>query len=242
VFNHDGYYSFSPEPGTGVRFVVLDTVTDECGFIFCSEGSVDHIQFEWLRDQIAQATQRRERVVVFSHHTLRTTRQPTTDAGEAPHHYGQRFDRRSNQPQNPVTPETLEELFCRNRAVVAHIAGHEHENYVENHRCQSDAPPTPGPGRFVHVSTAAHIDWPQQSRMIELIDNPGPALSLALTMIDHLGAAQPGSEPAGTEQVQKMASIGRELSFNDYQGSRGARGGREDRNVIVVLQDPFGDG
>jgi hypothetical protein len=240
VVNHDGYYSFSPAPG--VRFVVLDTVSDECGSEFCSEGSVDHLQFEWLRDQIAQATGIRERVVVFSHHTLRTTRQPTTDAGEAPIHYGQRVDRRSNQPQNPATPETLEELFCQNPAVVAHIAGHEHENYVEDHKCNADSPPTPGAGRFVHVSTAAHIDWPQQSRMIELIDNPGPSLSMALTMIDHLGAANPGSEPQGTEQVQKLASIGREISYNDYQGSRGARGAREDRNVVVVMPDPFADG
>jgi hypothetical protein len=240
IVNHDGYYSFAPAPA--VRFVVLDTITDECGSEFCSEGSVDDIQFNWLRDQIAQATGMRQRVVVFSHHTLRTTRQPTTDATEAPFHYGERVDRRSNQPQNPATPQTLEELFCTNPAVVAHVAGHEHENYVEDHKCAADMPPTPGPGRFVHVSTSAHIDWPQQSRMIELIDNPGPELSLALTMIDHLGSARPGSEPAGTEQVQKLASIGREISYNDYQGSRGARGDRQDRNVIVVLPDPFGDG
>jgi hypothetical protein len=38
VRNNDGYYSFSPRPG--LRFVVLDTITDECGSEVCSEGSV----------------------------------------------------------------------------------------------------------------------------------------------------------------------------------------------------------
>jgi hypothetical protein len=44
--NDDGYYSFSPRDG--LRFVALDTITDECGSIFCSEGSVDDPQFQWL--------------------------------------------------------------------------------------------------------------------------------------------------------------------------------------------------
>jgi hypothetical protein len=51
--NDDGYYSFSPKPG--LRFVVLDTITDECGTPFCSEGSVDDPQFRWLTDQIETA-------------------------------------------------------------------------------------------------------------------------------------------------------------------------------------------
>src|SRR5829696_5859393 len=52
--NHDGYYSFVPK--RGVRFVVLDTITDECGAPVCAEGSVDNLQFEWLRREIAAAT------------------------------------------------------------------------------------------------------------------------------------------------------------------------------------------
>ncbi|HET8821392.1 MAG TPA: hypothetical protein VFM57_07580, partial [Thermoleophilaceae bacterium] len=46
--NNDGYYAFRPRPG--LRFIVLDTVTDECGTPFCSEGSVDDTQFSWMRD------------------------------------------------------------------------------------------------------------------------------------------------------------------------------------------------
>src|SRR5215211_2183254 len=170
VANHDGYYSFVPKPG--LRFVVLDTITDECGSIFCSEGSVDDTQFEWLRGQIT-----------------------TADATEQPQHDGETVDRMSTPPR-PVgvsQDETLEELYCEHPNVIAHVSGHEHENYVERHDCADDEPPTPGSNPvFWHISTAAHIDFPQQARMIELV-NVGGKLSLVLTVLDHDGPANPGS-------------------------------------------------
>lgn len=269
-FYNDGYYSFSPRQG--LRFIVLDTVTDECGTLFCSEGSVDDPQFRWLEHQIQTAAAAGQYVMVFSHHTLRTTRWPSTDASEFPIHWGQRIDRENYaNPQNPMTlGETLEELFCRSPNLLAHIAGHEHENYVQHYRCAADVPPTAGTNDFWHVSTAAHIDWPQQARMIELIDNGAEetpedgtgTMSLVLTMLDHGGPPNPGAyspcEPgqqhagpgceetdyfargqSGT-QVLKLASIGRELAYNDYQGSRAALGSSpSDRNTIIVLDRPW---
>ena len=244
--NDDGYYSFSP--AVGLRFVVLDTITDECGSIFCAEGSVDHPQFEWLRNQIQMAAKMGQYVFVFSHHTLRTTRFISTDVTEYPMHYGQRVDRQSAaNPQNQLSLETLEDLYCENPNVIAHVAGHEHRNYVRHYRCENDTPPTLGTSDFWHISTAAHIDWPQQSRMIELVDNGNGTMSLVLTMLDHDGPPNPGNAPPkklGTgdsgEQVLKLAAIARELAYNDYQGGRfdGARGSTADRNVIIVLDRP----
>src|SRR5215217_2471593 len=74
---HDGYYSFSPRPD--LRFIVLDTISDECGVPVCSEGSVDHPQYQWLEAEVSAADAAGQYVVVFSHHTLRTTRFETTD-------------------------------------------------------------------------------------------------------------------------------------------------------------------
>jgi hypothetical protein len=37
----------------------------------------------------------------------------------------------------------------------------------------------------------------------------------------------------------RLSSIGREIAYNDYQGSRAARGNRDDRNLIVPLGRPF---
>jgi hypothetical protein len=239
IEHHDGYYSFLPAPG--LRFVVLDTITDECGFETCSEGSVDDTQFQWLRRQLMEAESEEQYVMVFSHHTLPTTRSPTTDATEIPVHYGLRVDRENPlNPQNITVGDTLEELYCQHPSVLAHVAGHEHVNFVREHECPG------GPRRFYHVSTAAHIDWPQQSRMIELVDNGDGTLSLVLTILDHDGPAYPGGHPpsvdgdghAGQEPVH-LASIAREIAYNDYQQGRGSRGGTGDRNVIVVTDDPY---
>ena len=230
---NDGYYAFTPRPG--FRFIVLDTITDECGAPVCSEGSVDHPQFRWAEQQLTRADARGERVLVFSHHTLRTTRLESTDATERPLHFGERLDRMS-QPPRPVRPDappgtTLEDLWCRHPSVVAHVVGHEHENYVLRHRCED---PGQAQNPFYEISTAAHIDWPQQSRMIELVDRAGE-LTLVLTIIDHGGEPAPGG--TAVEPV-KLAAIAREIAYNDYQAVRGARGDRADRNVIVGLQKP----
>ena len=235
VANHDGYYAFNP--AANLRFIVLDTITDECGAPVCAEGSVDEAQFQWLRSEIEAAKANGRYVMVFAHHTLRTIRFPGVDLTEDPLHYGQRVDRRGGNPQNPGTAMTLEELFCAHPRVLAFIAGHEHENYTERHACAADAPPTPGPGEFWQVSTAAHIDWPQQSRMIELFDNGDGTLSLVLTMIDHAAPPRPGASSASGGALG-LASIGRELAYNDYQGSRAARGTPADRNLIVVMDAP----
>ncbi|HEX6584544.1 MAG TPA: hypothetical protein VF056_13155 [Thermoleophilaceae bacterium] len=37
---------------------------------------------------------------------------------------------------------------------------------------------------------------------------------------------------------QRLAGIGREVGYNDYQGERGARGGRQYRNVILPTDRP----
>lgn len=243
IANHDGYYSFTPKPG--FRFLAMDSITDECGAPVCAEGSIDDAQFRWLEDQLQVATARGEKVIAFSHHTLRTTRQPNPDLSEAPVHYGQRLDR--DNPINAANPSgerTLEELFCAYPAVIAHVAGHEHENFVRRYRCEQDAPaPTPGAGDFHEISTAAHIDFPQQARAIEIVDTTGEGdLAFVLTLVDHDGPANPGGPQDGLESGQapkepvRLAGIGREIAYNDYQRSASARGDRGDRNVILPIK------
>jgi 3',5'-cyclic AMP phosphodiesterase CpdA len=235
VANHDGYYSFFPR--AGLRFVVLDTITDECGATVCADGSVDDTQYRWLAAQIADAAAHRQYVVVFSHHTLRTTRMPSTDPTEQPIHYGERVDRRDGQPVRPDAVETLEDLFCASPNVLAHVDGHEHGNLVIDHRCED---PGQGPNRFWEISTAAHIDWPQQSRMIELVRGSDGRLALVATMLDHSGAPNPGvggpgffDQGSGAQRVLRVASVAREIGYNDYQHDRGARGAPADRNVVL---------
>ena len=256
VLNHDGYYSFSPR--TGLRFLVLDSITDECGTFFCSEGSIDDDQYRWVKRELDAATAEGQYVVLFSHHTERTMRSPTVDPTEPDPtvHFGEKIDRRSTPPQPVSSNEqpTLEDLLCKYTNVIAHVDGHEHNNAVIHHRCSRETrepDPTLGLGDYWEVNTAAHIDWPQQSRMIEFFHQPDTTLAMGLTILDHNGPANPGAPKPGElvaqgnagQQVDRLASIGRELSYNDYQAGpksgSDARGGKNDRNVIIDMKRPF---
>ena len=53
--------------------------------------------------------------------------------------------------------------------------------------------------------------------MIELFDNGNGTLSLVLTMIDHAARRAPSASSA-SGGVLGLASIGRELPYNGYQG------------------------
>lgn len=83
--------------------------------------------------------------------------------------------------------------------------------------------------------------------MIELVDNgDGASMSLVLTMLDHdgppnAGGPKPSLDPKGhaPEQVLRLASIGRELAYNDYQNGRTSTGDPADRNVIIVINKPW---
>ena len=64
--------------------------------------------------------------------------------------------------------------------VIAWVNGHTHTNQVWA-RTRAD-----GTGLW-EINTASHIDWPQQSRIIEIADNADGTLSIFTTMLDHAG-------------------------------------------------------
>jgi len=234
--NDDGYFSYSPAPG--FRFVVLDTVTHECAVVVCAEGSLDDAQFRWAEGQLRAAEAQGQYVLLFSHHTLMTTRFPSTDPTEAPLHFGSRA-------ANPAPTQTLEELYCNHQpTVVAHVDGHTHENAVREVRCSDLTAPLPGTGTdgsFWEISTAAHIDWPQQSRLLELVVDGDGELALVSTVIDHAGPPRTDTDLTGAS-IEDLASVGRELAHADPQASLGAAGDPEDRNVIIALHRPAPSG
>ncbi len=208
---------FARDAGTGgvVRCITLDTVNPYGGW----QGSLDDEQLAWLDAELAQADRNRQYVILFSHHPLETL---INDA--APSGAGRRI----------LADEVLA-LLLRHPSVVAWVNGHLHSHRVH--------PLVRPDGRgFWQVSTASNIDWPQQSRIIELVQRTDGTLSLFGTTIDHAG------EPAwqgGIDGTLELASLSRVLAANDWQlrsrqGTDERSAGRAiDRNIELVLPDPW---
>jgi metallophosphoesterase (TIGR03767 family) len=238
-----GYYAFSPRPG--LRFVVLDSVADAGG----DGGNIDDTQFRWLGDQLAAADAAGELTIAFAHHSLETMHQqqpspfPPGDNPPPPYepvHFGE-----ASPQQGCPDEETLKCLFLRHPTVVGFVVGHEHDNRIRpvpRSGVDGDEASGRAAGGFWEIVTASHIDWPQQSRLVDLVDNEDGTLSIWGTLLDHDAPPQPGAGVgSGTKQ---LASISRELSYNDPDADNGedghpdARGGEQDRNVELVVRDP----
>lgn len=224
------YYAF----GSGaIRFVVMDTVNQGGG----PNGSLDRQQFGWLEQQLIAGSSRyldasgqvvsqhvRDQLfVLFSHHTIGTMDNPSL----APAETGPRA----------LGPE-VQALLLRFPNVVAWVNGHTHVNQLLAHARVSGSPFA---GGFWEVNTAAHIDWPQQSRLVEIADNRDGTLSVIVTIVD---TAAPPSFGARLASPLDLASLSRELAVNDWQaplpagGVDGRRGSVQDRNAELIVPAP----
>jgi metallophosphoesterase (TIGR03767 family) len=214
-----GYYAF--DSGAHLRCVVLDTVNPG-GY---ADGSLDGEQYGWLEEELTANAATARLVVVFSHHTSGTMSNPVLAPGETePRRFG----------------TDLVALLQRFRNVVLWVNGHTHRNAVVAH---------PGTnGGFWEVNTAAHIDFPHQSRVLEIVDNLDGTLSIFATIVDAdapltVSARDVYAAPASP---RLLAALARELSANDPQQrpgpsdlQGGRRGPREARNVELLVSAPF---
>jgi metallophosphoesterase (TIGR03767 family) len=196
------------------RGVVRGIVLDTVNPNGGSEGSIDAEQYAWLERELAAG--RRRLFVLFSHHTIGSM---DNTAGE-----------------RRVDGAAVRDLLLRFPNVILWVNGHTHRNSVLPHRA-------PAGGGFWEVNTAAHIDWPQQARVVELADNQDGTLSIFGTIID---SAAPAAHHGRTDSPSALASLARELSGNDWQSRErpdpsvdGRRGSVADRNVELLVPAPF---
>ncbi|TDV56318.1 TIGR03767 family metallophosphoesterase [Actinophytocola oryzae] len=212
----NAYYAF--DQGL-VRGIVLDTVNPNGG----SEGSIDAAQYAWLERELTEGSstpghRRGNRLfVIFSHHTVGSMDNVVGEPGR-------------------VDGAGVRDLLLRFPNVVLWVNGHTHRNTVIPHRAAAG-------GGFWEVNTAAHIDWPQQSRVLELVDNADGTLSIFATIVDMDAPANPGRR---LDSPTALAALARELAGNDWQsrerpvpGEDGRRGSVSDRNVELLVPTPF---
>jgi metallophosphoesterase (TIGR03767 family) len=200
------------------RWIVLDT-TNPGGL---SNGSMGQIQLDWLDAELTRADQEEKLVLLFSHHGLRSLNNGINIRVLLQDDY----DAVTVDPQRRLAAQ-VEAVVERHPSVIAWFNGHSHQNTVQARET------------FWDIGTAAHIDWPGQSRLAEVIDNGDGTLSIVCTIIDH----------AGADEGHPLADKARELMMNDPLGGWhgtsqnnqfGSGTGREsDRNVELLITHPF---
>ncbi|WP_035840328.1 TIGR03767 family metallophosphoesterase [Kitasatospora azatica] len=218
------YYTF--RIADGVLGISLDT-TNAAGF---ADGSIGTAQLSWLEQQLkahsghwydtnghaVRGGSGGDLIVIFSHHTSTTMGNLLQD----PRHF---FERRHDGNE-------LVALLQRYPNVVAWVNGHSHENKITAH---GHAVPERA---FWEINTASHIDFPQHARIIELTDNGDGTVSLFTTLIE---SAAPYATDFTDTSDAGLASLYRELSFNDPYATPGAKLGTPlDHNTELLLVKP----
>ena len=211
-----------------VRLIALDTACLAGG----ADGCIDAGQARWLESALAEVhsayrgpgeatvrTGNADRlVVVFSHHGIdQLTNTRLAHAG----------------PEGVplLTGAEITGLLHRYPNVVLWLSGHTHTNAV------TPRPDPASPGRgFWEVTTCAVVDWPCQTRMVEITECDGE-LAIVCTMVDH------GAPPAADAMLtgDDFAALHRELAANmPFLGADSGRDGSPaDRNVVLRLPAPF---
>ncbi|MBZ5737016.1 TIGR03767 family metallophosphoesterase [Nocardioides mangrovi] len=178
---------------------------------FGDKGALDAAQFAWLKKLLARST--KKLVVVASHHPLAS------------------FSDHSLAGQ-------IKNTLLKYDNVIAWVNGHTHTNQIWAHpkkkKVKGKKKPVSG---FWEINTASHIDWPQQSRLIEIVDNKDGTVSIFTTMLDHAAATTPDLEDLS--DPMNLASISRLITANDYQErDNHRRGARNARNVELLVPAP----
>ncbi|MET7286474.1 TIGR03767 family metallophosphoesterase [Streptomyces sp. NPDC005573] len=227
------YYAIPSGANDLVRFLVLDTTNESGG----ADGALDQDQWNWLQNQLKANSSRYELddsdgtrprtvvtqpgvtdklFVVFCHHTIASMGNTDDD--------------------HPYDGDDLRDLLLRFPNVILMVDGHTHANDITPHA--PAFPSTLGKG-FWEVNTASHIDWPIQSRVLEIAEGGG-LLSVFTTMVD---VDAPLSAGGDTGTPGALASLARELAANDPQEvARGIdirRGSPELRNTQLLIPAPF---
>ena len=264
------YYAWDPAQTPGLRFISIDTnseggqtaetfVPGQPSTPGSSNGNLDDPQFQWLKGELQAARERDQIVVIFGHHPVRNMNTQIRDEQAAPcsgvdddHGHdvnpgcdldprpsdGDSCIHNGTDAQNTIcddaTHESFEELIAQFPNVAAYIPGHTHEHRLTPFE-------RPDGTTWWEINTSAVIDYPNQSRLVELMDNRDGTLSLFNTVVDH---AAPAAAPEGCADCAaafdepQLASIGRAFTFNDPDNDLSGAGRRIDRNAELLLEDP----
>jgi metallophosphoesterase (TIGR03767 family) len=214
--NRNATYYFRDFPND-IRLIALDTVNIYGGW----QGCIDRVQFAWLKDLLDKS--RDKYLILTSHHPLEKIFNPYAPEGVA----------------EPAVRREITELLVQYPNIILWVSGHNHQNYINEITHN-------GEHAFWHIRTASHIDWPQQSRVIE-IAREGDEIFIGTTILDHAAPLEFNGTESELADPIALAAFSRQLAANDWQRQEGlldislAEGRPEDQNTWLRAPDPFKD-
>ena len=194
-----------------VRLVSLDTVNPYGGW----QGSLSESQFAWLRRTLEDQVPKY--FVLLSHHPAATLFNGySPDGSEA-----------------RVLEAEVVELLLSEPRVILWLAGHNHQHEIQkiSNKYQDS---------FWHIQTSSNIDWPQQGRKIEILEDAGKVV-IATTVFDHNGTLTLEEATSDLSDTKNLSGLSRLLAGNDWQRRSGdfalelMAGSPEDRNRYLWL-------
>ena len=204
--------------GSNLRLIGLDTVNRYGGW----QGCIHREQFEWLREVLSAS--RDKYVVLSSHHPLENLFN-----GYVP----------DNQSA-PALEEEVQRLLAEFPNVILWFAGHVHDHKISQ-RKNFD-----GSHAFWEIRTGSHIDWPQQSRTIEIVKTKDGKIAIGTVIFDHAGPVDFHGTPDELANPIALAGLSRALAANDWQrqndgpfGLHLMEGEPKDRNIWLWAQNPL---
>lgn len=195
--------------GSEIRLIALDTVNRFGGW----QGCIHREEFMWFKNLLEKSSEKL--IVLTSHHPLEDLfngYHPTSEAA-------------------PALEAEVVALLSQYKNIIAWIAGHVHDHKISARRDSENN------HMFWEIRTGSLIDWPQQSRSIEIARTTTGEIVIGTVLIDHKGPMEFNGTPEECASPIALSGFSRQLAANDWQRQSGnydvaiAEGRLEDRNI-----------
>jgi hypothetical protein len=140
----------------------------------------------------------------------------------------------------PALEEEVRGLLAQHPNVILWFSGHVHDHKITQSK-NSD-----GSHAFWEIRTGSHIDWPQQSRTIEIVKSNNGKIAIGTVVFDHAGPVVFNGTAEELADPVALAGLSRLLAANDWQRQNGGpfalelmEGLPEDRNIWLWANDPL---
>lgn len=214
LVNDTGCYVHDPVPGIPIRIIAVEmvskTLADGSALATLRRTTFDN----FVVPQLDKALQDNALVVLISHHQSWSF--PPKGLFTPYPFQGDKRD---------LTGTELVDKINAYPNVVLHLVGHGHENQIKPHVAQDDDPLK----GYWEVETCSSSFWPQQARIVEIVDNRDGTGTVYSTMLDYdIPAVALPDWPHKNVAAQVLLAVRR---ANGLRGRRVGGGGGSQRAV-----------